>query len=112
MLSVSHNFIGSFYNAFINAPEDIQEELRNRSEAYITPSMQMLTTGLDRSRFKPGINVEKVIELIFLVLEGILSKSVPLLQKLQPTESLKWVEKLSVECEEYFAILRQGVYRE
>ena len=101
-----------FYNAFINAPEDIQTELRGRYSAYYTPSMQMLTDGLDRSHFKPGVNVEKVIELIYLILEGLLSKSVPILQKYQPAESLALVDKLFVECDEYFTMIRQGVYLE
>ena len=101
-----------FYNAFINAPEDIQNELRQRYSAYYTPSMQMLTDGLDCSRFKPEVNVDKVIELIYLILEGLLSKSVPILQKHQPAESLALVDKLFVECDEYFTMIRQGVYLE
>jgi len=99
-----------FYNAFINAPEDIQNELRQRYSAYYTPSMQMLTDGLDCSRFKPEVNVDKVIELIYLILEGLLSKSVPILQKHQPAESLALVDKLFVECDGYFTMIRQGVY--
>jgi AcrR family transcriptional regulator len=99
-----------FYNAFINTPEDIQNELRQRYSASYTPSMQMLTTGLDHSRFKPDVNVDKVIELIYLILEGLLSKSVPVFQKLKPAESLKLVDKLFVDCDEYFTMIRQGVY--
>jgi TetR/AcrR family transcriptional regulator len=101
-----------FYNAFINSPEVIREELLKRSADYYKPSMQMLTAGLDRSHFKPMVDVDKVIDLIFLVLEGILSKSIPMLQKLQPADSLAFVEKLSDECRDYFAMIRQGVYHE
>ncbi|MGB8253350.1 MAG: TetR/AcrR family transcriptional regulator [Anaerolineaceae bacterium] len=101
-----------FFNAFINAPEDIQAELRKRYAAYYTPSMQMLTAGLDRSRFKPEVDVDKLIELIYLILEGILSKSVPALQQLKPAEALGIVEKLFVECDDYFAMIRQGVHHE
>ena len=100
-----------FFNAFINAPEDIQNELRQRYSAYYTPSTQMLTTGLDHSRFKPDVDVNKVIELIYLILEGLLSKSVPILQKLQPAESLEMVDQLFVACDKYFTMIRQGVYR-
>jgi TetR/AcrR family transcriptional regulator len=101
-----------FYHAFINAPEDIQNELRGRYSAYYTPSIQMLTTGLDHSRFKPDVHVDKVIELIYSILEGLLSKSIPILQKLQPSESLEMVDKLFIECDEYFTMIRQGVYHE
>jgi TetR/AcrR family transcriptional regulator len=101
-----------FFNAYINAPEEVMVELREHSEAYYTASQHILINGLDHSRFKPGINVEEVIELIYLVLEGILSKYIPALQRLQPAASLELVEKITVECEDFFTMIRQGVYRQ
>lgn len=100
-----------FYHALINTPEAIQSDLQSRYSTYALASRQSLYEGLDRSKFKDGIDIEQAIELVYLVLEGILSRYVGLLKKIQPDEGLQLVEKLTDECRGYFEILKQGMYK-
>jgi TetR/AcrR family transcriptional regulator len=100
-----------FYDAFLNTPEEMKAEIDRRYASYYAPSIQIIIDGLDRLKFKPDIEVEKVIELIFLILDGIQSKYTPVLRRLNPDDALPVVDNLFAECEVYFAMLRQGVYR-
>ena len=100
-----------FYNAFLNTPEAFQSDLQSRYSTYASASRQFLYEGLDRSKFKENIDIEQAIELVYLVLEGILSRYTGLLKKIQPAEGLELVEKLTGECRGYFDILKQGMYK-
>ena len=100
-----------FYHAFLKSPEAIQSELQSRYSTYASISRQFLYEGLDRSKFKDDIDIEQAIELVYLALEGILSRYAGLLKVIQPAEGLELVEKLTDECRGYFEILKRGMYK-
>ncbi len=101
-----------FYNAFLNAPEEIKAELMQRFNSQTSASAQRLSQGLDRAKFKDGVDVDKVIALVQLVLEGLFARYTPVLQRLEPAESLALVERMFTEVETYFELIRRGVYRD
>ena len=100
-----------FYNAFINTPEEIQAALRDRAGEYATASAGLLTDGLDRSKFREDVDVEKAVALIQLTLDGLLNKYLGTLKQMNPAEGLALVEQISAECREYFKLIQQGIYK-
>ena len=100
-----------FFNAFLNAPKEIQAELAPRFSGYAAESRARLIEGLDLTRLREGLEVGKAIELVNLVLEGIYNRHAPALRQSSPEESLALVEAITAETREYFEILKQGVYK-
>lgn len=98
------------YNAFIQAPEEIQAALRERAGGYAAASAEMLTAGLDRSRFREGVSVEQAIALIQLTLDGLLNKYLDELKEMSPEEALALVERITEECRGYFELIQRGIY--
>jgi AcrR family transcriptional regulator len=100
-----------FYNAFINTSDEIKAELPKRYAAYSAASLERAQAGLDRTKFKEGIDVDKAIRLVYVVLEGIFNQYANRFSQLQPEESLALVERITEECKGYFELLKTGIYK-
>ncbi len=100
-----------FFNAFINTPEEIQEELRARYAAYAAASMQLLLQGIDRTPFRVDAPVEKVVKMIYLLVEGVYTRYQAQWQRQQPEQILASIEQLTEEVRGYFELIKKGVYR-
>ena len=99
------------FNAFLHTPEHIKAELAGRYREYALSSHQLLTQGLDTSKFKEDIEIEKAIDLTSLVLEGILNRYAQQLSQGTPEQALALVEGLTLDVQEYFELLKSGIYR-
>ena len=104
-----------FFNAFINTPAEIRAELQTRFGQYTAASMQMIFHGpgraLDRSPFWDGVSVEKVVEMVFMLMEGLFTRYQAQWQQQEPGEWLGSIEQLTGEVREYFEMIKKGVYR-
>lgn len=99
-----------FYQALLHTPSEIQAQMQSRYAGYAEASARQLYEGLDRSKFRPGVDVEQAIALINLVLEGLFSRHLSVLQDMPPEETLAWVESLDEEVRGYFELLKRGLY--
>jgi TetR/AcrR family transcriptional regulator len=99
-----------FFNAMLNMPEQIREEIAPRYARYAAVSRERLTEGLDLSRFRKDIAVNKAIELVELVLEGIYNHYAPQLRKISAEEALDLVEEITEETRLHFELLKKGIY--
>jgi TetR/AcrR family transcriptional regulator len=100
-----------FFNALLHMPQEIREEMAVRSGGYADSSRQLLYDGLDLSKFKEDIDIEKAIDLTNLVMEGIFSRYANQLSQGTPEQALAFVEKLTKQVQEYFGLLKRGLYR-
>jgi TetR/AcrR family transcriptional regulator len=101
-----------FYNAFVHTDDEIRADLQDRYKGYATGSQEMLSRDIDRSKFRDDVDVEKAVKMINLMLEGLLSSHMAELKNSSPETSLEVVEKISQECEDYFEMIRKGIYRQ
>ncbi len=99
-----------FFNALLDTPAEIQEEMGPRYAEYAAVSRDRLTEGLDRSRFRKDISVNKAIELVELVLEGIYNRYAARLRQISPEEALELVEEITEETRVHFEMLKKGLY--
>jgi TetR/AcrR family transcriptional regulator len=99
------------FNALLHTPEQIRVELAGRYSEYAISSRRILTQDLDTAKFKEDIEIEKAIELTSLVLEGILNRYAQQLSQGTPEQALALVEDLTLDVQEYFKLLKSGVYR-
>jgi len=100
-----------FFNALIEMPEEIRKELQGRFADYAIQSRRLLMEGLDRSRLREGVPVDRAVEMIQLLSEGILSRSTPKIKSMGPEQSLAFVRKLKKDFSVYFQMIRSGIYR-
>lgn len=99
------------FSAFINLPPEIQTEMQSRFGGYAAASQQLVTQNLDRSRFREGVEIEKVVAMISLLMEGILSRALAEFRSSSSEQSLAIVDHLSKEVEQYFEMIKNGVYQ-
>jgi AcrR family transcriptional regulator len=99
------------FNTFVHLPPEIQAEMQSRFGEYAEASRQLVEKDLDRSRFREGVEVDKVVGMITLLMEGILNRSLAEIQRSSPEGSLAIVERITAEVEQYFEMIRRGVYQ-
>jgi TetR/AcrR family transcriptional regulator len=100
-----------FYSAFVNPPPEIKSELESRFPSFAADSMQLLLKELDLTKFQEGVDVQKAIQLVFLVLEGIFTRYLPQLTQMDAVHSIPLIEQISDEVKENFELLKRGLYR-
>ncbi len=100
-----------FFNAFLHTPQEIKAEMAARYDEYADSSRQLLYDGLDLSKFREDIDIEKAIDLTNLMLEGIFSRYANQLSQGTPEQALEFVDKLTEQVLEYFGLLKRGLYR-
>jgi AcrR family transcriptional regulator len=100
-----------FFNAFLHTPDEIRGEMAVRYGEYAASSRQLLYAGLDLSKFRDDTDIEKAIDLTNLVLEGVFSRYANQLSQGTPEQALAFVEMLTVQVQEYFRLLKRGLYR-
>lgn len=100
-----------FYSAFVNIAPEIRTEMESRVPSFAADSMQLLVKDLDLSKFKEGVDVQKAIQLVFLVLEGIFNRYLPQLTQMDPANTLQLIERITDEVTENFDLLKTGLYR-
>jgi TetR/AcrR family transcriptional regulator len=100
-----------FYSAFVNVAPEIKSEMESRVPSFAADSMQFLLKDLDISKFKEGVDVQKAIQLIFLVLEGSFTRYLPQLTQMDAADSLQLIEQITEEVKEHFDLLKRGLYK-
>lgn len=100
-----------FFNALIDTPEEIGKELQGRFAEYAIQSRKLLMEGLDRSRLREGVHVERAVEMIQLISEGILSRSNAKIKSMGPAQSLDFVRELEGDYKGFFEMIKSGIYR-
>lgn len=100
-----------FHKVFLDIPENLREEMASRFRKYTAGSADSLMDGVDRSKFREGVDVEAAVRMIYLMLDGLLNKYTDRLKDAGPEESLQIVDAVSVETREYFRMIREGIYR-
>jgi len=100
------------FSAFVNLPPEIQAEMQSRYAGYQDAGLQLIYKDLDRSRFREGVDVERAVAMVYLLMEGIYNSSLAELKRLSPEQSLVFIEGLTGEVQQYFEMIKRGVYRD
>ena len=99
------------FNAFLNTPEEIMPQLQERTRRYAALAGARRLHGLDCSKFREGVDVEKAIELVSLVSEGLFNRYLPALKRTTTEGSLVLVEKIGDEVKDHFELIKSGIYK-
>lgn len=97
------------FNAMYNC-DQLREEIYDRYEKVYKKSVPWLLEGTDMSKFRKDIDKDKIIEFIFLALEGVSGKYTRIYQNMDADEILLNMERIAKEYYEYIDILKGGVY--
>lgn len=101
-----------FYKAFLDIPEELKDEMATRFEAYSAESQDLAKENIDQSKLKEGIDLDVVLKMIHLMLEGLLNRYTPQLNQMHPEEGLHLVDAIETECRQYFDLIMQGIYKQ
>ncbi len=95
---------------FLSAPRGLEKEIQERYIKYYNDAKSLYFEDIDFNRFREDINIEKTIEMIFFVLEGINHKY---LKKFEGKASniINDFDAINKELDEYLDILRKSFYK-
>lgn len=102
------------YRFYMSSVADMQnlfpEELAKRNEELKVIALPMMVDNIDRSKFRPELDPERVVRLIYAGLESLRA---PWIQRIlqQPDKGLLYLEEAIKEYEEMLEIFKYGVYR-
>lgn len=91
--------------AFVHTPEDIRTEVLAIRRKSLTEGFDALSRGLDLSRLRSGVSLERVIELLLAVSEALVNKYTSMQRY--------WLDVMPAAIEELreaLAIIRDGAY--
>ena len=100
------------FNAFVNIPNELKEDIKDRETKLKSEHMPNFFEGIDTSKIREGVDKIKAIEIITLFLEGLSNKYLNIFKGQSADEMFENMEKLIVEFNEYFDILKGGIYEE
>lgn len=109
------SYVPKDYNEFITKafaaiPKGLEHEMQERYVRYYGETKRLYFQDIDFSNFREDIGIEKAIEMIFFVLEGINQKYLKLYKGKEP-EMIKDFEEITKEFDEYLEILRKSFYK-
>jgi AcrR family transcriptional regulator len=99
-----------FLKIFLDIPPEIDREMQQRFKTYSAAVGGSLKEGLDLSLFKDEVNVNRVVEMINLLLDGLLVRYSEKFKGSQPEQTLEIVQQLESQITDYFEMIKMGVY--
>ena len=103
---------GVIYGSIINTPDNLKKEIYKIYSKLSTGNTRNIYEGIDTSKFKDGVELKKTVDLVVIFLEGFLNKYLDTFKNCaSPSESLNIVKKIGSEVQEYFEILKKGIYK-
>lgn len=91
--------------------EDFKKELQSEYDKYVALSNKLLLDELDFSKFKPGIDVQVVFNMLLFIGEGF-SKQITTLYKSDYKKILENRDFIQEEYNKYINIIRASVYKD
>ncbi|OEF99937.1 hypothetical protein BHF71_07390 [Vulcanibacillus modesticaldus] len=95
--------------AFIDPPEELKEEIASRYHQLSEIGYANFLKNIDYSLFRSDIDPKKAVDLIIVSLEGLSNKYMQL-YKGQEDKGLKELGNTMKDLEEYFYMLKVGLY--
>lgn len=103
---------GIIYGSIVNTPDNLKKEIYKKYSKLSAENAKNIYEGIDTSKFKDSVELKKTVDLIVIFLEGFLNKYLDTFKQCStPSESLNLYEKISSEVQEYFEILKKGIYK-
>lgn len=98
------------FQVFIKTPDALKEDIGERYSKIYAEALSKLYDGLDMSKFRKDIDIQKAIEIIGIFLDGLQRKYVAAFGDMNAEEVLAQMDKLIDQYREYFEILKKGIY--
>ncbi|GAA0084068.1 TetR/AcrR family transcriptional regulator [Clostridium sp. CTA-7] len=96
--------------AFTEADEDIKDKFSIKYEKYSKMFFELMTTNVDYSKFKDGIDIEMTLSTILLTMNG-LSEKISRKYKNNQEQMIKDLEKIIKESNKYLNFIKELVYK-
>jgi len=100
-----------FFRTLLNIPDVLKKDMQKRFKKYSEGNQSLMRSGLDTSRLREDVSVEQVVKLVNYTMEGLLARHTENLLALKPSQTLDYVEKLLVQSNDLFDLLKKGIYK-
>ncbi|SFS92126.1 TetR/AcrR family transcriptional regulator [Marininema halotolerans] len=99
-------------SAWVDTPPELQEEVATRQAKLAEEHFpRLMVEGIDFTRFRKGLDVQKAIELLYSMLEMISNKLMDRYAK-EEDRGLSKLDDMNEELKQYLEVLRYGLYEQ
>lgn len=98
------------FEAFINIPESVKTEMEKKYAEISQKTMPIVMSNIDYSMFRADIDINKIIEYIFLAFEGVQKKYI-MKYKGKKEDIIDNMDEIMKEYELYIEFMKNGVYK-
>ncbi len=97
------------YDAYVNTPREAAPEIRARLAAAFADSRARLGQSLGPEAFRPGVDRDRALDLIYACLRGLTDGYMERLRALGPSESLARIDDIRADMEGTLSLLREAL---
>lgn len=99
-------------NAFRDDAKEAQELLKGEFERFSGDFTNKIYDGLDFSRFKPDVDTQKALQMIWWILEGFSFSKQKEPIDMQIIKSEEFIQAVICEMDDYLGMLKKSFYKE
>lgn len=96
-------------SAYIEDANEVKPVIENRQNEFIKVNTKKIFEGIDISRFRDGMDIQKVLKIVIWVFEKMAEEELQK-AKFSPTHEIDY-EKVFLEADEYFEIFTKCFYK-
>jgi TetR/AcrR family transcriptional regulator len=104
---VEYKFI---LDVFLHTPEELKQEVQESYGKIYGENMELLFKDIDISKFRPGIDSNKAMEVAMFAFDGLSNKYFKQFKSIPMGDIMGELEKSIQDFNEYIEILKNGVY--
>jgi len=97
------------FNAFVNPSEEVKKDIQERYEKIFAESLGRFYRGIDTSIFRKDVDIQKALELISMVLDGLSNKYLKIFKNMTAEEVFQSMDRIIEESREYMEMLKRGL---
>ncbi|MDT8718538.1 TetR/AcrR family transcriptional regulator [Clostridium sp. 19966] len=98
-----------FISAFLKSPEELKNDLTKRYAKLYEKGVFLALDGIDKSKFRTELDVDKSIEIILYSLNGVSEKNMGKVSSLEDS-GLNSIEERFEDIKKYIEVLRKAFY--
>jgi TetR/AcrR family transcriptional regulator len=96
-------------SAYIEDANEVKPVIENRQNEFIKVNTKKIFEGIDISRFREGVDIQKVLKIVIWAFEKMAEEELQK-AKLSPTHEIDY-ERVFLEADEYFEIFTKCFYK-
>ncbi|MCX7773410.1 MAG: TetR/AcrR family transcriptional regulator [Clostridia bacterium] len=100
------------YDVYLRTPEKVKAPLQERFKMFTEMKLETVYGQIEEDKLREGVTPKMACQLILYFVEGYNASFSKLMDNIKPEEALNLVDEAAKEIQQYFKILRKGIFKD